>query len=87
MKKYLLFYRVNNSKGYGRHEFDMYSNDFNKCMDMLGELQKGEWCLYHTDKESELEFLTYPLYEFCEDFNDSMFENTTWWSVVITKLD
>jgi len=86
MKKYLLFYKVNNSKQYGRHEFDLCYDDFDACMEKLEKLGSDEWSMFHTEEFGRLDF-TRPLGEFMEEFNDSVFENCAYWCAVLVKKD
>lgn len=76
----IAFYRVKNSKDYGRHEFDYIYDQKDKIMERLGKLDDDEWCAYDTTRfcgNGSPNML-----DFQEDYNDEMLDGG-WWCVVI----
>ena len=71
----IAFYKVCNSKGYERHAFDLYLDRPDVVMNMLQELQDGEYHCYDMDDK-------YDVISFEDDYNDEVLDGG-WWCVVI----
>jgi len=71
----LVFYKVDNSKGYERHTFDMWCDRPQVIKEMLSELSDEELRMYDMDNRYEVDF-------FQDDFNDDVLDGG-WWCIVI----
>lgn len=73
----LAFYKVDNSKNYDRHTFDLMqrSGAAWEIKNMLAELSDEELRMYDMDNEYERIF-------FQDDYNDEELDNG-WWCIVI----
>lgn len=71
----LVFYKVDNSKGYERHTFDMWCDRPQVIKEMLSELSDEELRMYDMDNRYEVDF-------FQDDFNDEVLDGG-WWCIVI----
>ena len=71
----LAFYKVDNSRGYERHTFDMWCDRPQVIKEILSELKDDELRMYDMDNKHDVDF-------FQEDFNDEYLE-PDWWCVVI----
>ena len=70
MAKFLIFYKVDNSKGYGRHTFDNIYDNERKIVEMLNELNDDEFKIYNLSTDMGF---------FVEDYNDEELDGG-WWS-------
>lgn len=71
----LAFYKVDNSKDYRRHTFDMWCDRPQVIKDMLSELKDEELRMYDMDN-------TYDVDLFQTDYNLEVLDGG-WWCVVI----
>ena len=71
----LAFYKVDNSKKYERHTFDMWCDRPDVIKEMLSELKDEELRMYNMDNMYDVDF-------FQEDYNDEELDGG-WWCVVI----
>ena len=71
----LAFFKVDNSKGYERHTFDVFCDRPQVIKEMLSELSDDELRIYDLDNEFEYDYLQ-------EDYNDEILDGG-WWCVVI----
>ena len=71
----LAFYKVDNSKSYERHTFDMWCDRPDVIKEMLSELKDEELRMYNMDNMYDVDF-------FQEDYNDEELDGG-WWCVVI----
>ena len=71
----LAFFKVNNSKGYERHTFDMWFDRPQVIRDMLSELKDDELKIYDMDNTIDMSI-------FQDDYNDEELDGG-WWCVVI----
>lgn len=71
----LAFYKVDNSKNYERHTFDMWCDKPQVIKEMLSELKDEELRMYNMDNMYDVDF-------FQEDYNDEELDGG-WWCVVI----
>lgn len=71
----LAFYKVDNSKNYERHTFDMLCDRPHVIKEMLSELSDEELRMYGMDNTHDVDF-------FQEDYNDEELDGG-WWCVVI----
>lgn len=71
----LAFYKVDNSKNYERHTFDMWYDRPQVIKKMLSELSDEELRMYNMDNMYDVDF-------FQEDYNDEILDGG-WWCVVI----
>ena len=76
----IAFYRVNNSKEYGRNEFASIYDNKKLILDMLRKLDDDEWRAYDTTRfagNGDPNML-----DLQEDYNDEMLDGG-WWCIVI----
>ena len=78
----LAFYKVDNSKGYGRHEFDN-DTDNNVILEKLNSLKDDEVKFYNTGYVGWDNAMA-GMGEFEEDYNDEELDGG-WWLVVILE--
>ena len=71
----LAFYKVDNSKNYERHTFDMWYDKPDVIKSMLSELSDEELRMYDMENMYEVDF-------FQDDYNDEVLDGG-WWCVVI----
>ena len=71
----LAFYKVSNSKNYGRHTFDYWHHKPEVIKQMLSELSDEELRMYDMDNDDDTDF-------FQEDYNDEELDGS-WWCVLI----
>ena len=71
----LAFYKVDNSKNYERHTFDMWYDRPQVIKEMLYELSDDELRMYNMDNMYDVDF-------FQEDYNDEYLDGG-WWCVII----
>lgn len=71
----LAFYKVDNSKNYERHTFDMWCDRPQVIKEMLSELKDEELRMYNMGNMYDVDF-------FQEDYNDEELDGG-WWCVVI----
>jgi len=71
----LAFYKVDNSKNYERHTFDMWYDRPDVIKKMLSELSDEELRMYDMDNKFDYDYLQ-------EDYNDEILDDG-WWCVVI----
>ena len=71
----LAFYKVDNSKNYERHMFDMWCDKPDVIKSMLSELSDEELRMYDMNNSHDVDF-------FQEDYNDEYLDGG-WWCVVI----
>lgn len=67
----LVFYKVNNSQGYGRHTFDYIYDKPDKIKKMLEKLSDEELRMYDMDNK-------YDKVAFEDDYNDEVLDGG-WW--------
>lgn len=79
MSLYLVFYKVDNSMGYERHDFD--DPDSSKAWDMLMNLPAEERNFY----EVKIGYDTSgpSLSDFIEDYNNEDYDDGGWWCTYI----
>lgn len=70
----IAFYKVDNSKNYERHTFDMWVDRPQVINEMLSELNDGEFRCYDTDNKIDMSILV-------DDYNDEEFDGG-WWCVI-----
>ena len=73
----LAFYKVDNSKNYERHTFDVFCDRPRVIKEMLSELSDDELRIYDLDNNFDSDYLQ-------EDYNDEIL-NGGWWCVVIRE--
>ncbi len=71
----LAFYKVDNSKNYERHTFDMLCDRPQVIKEMLSELSDEELRMYSMDNKYDIIALE-------DDYNDEVIDGG-WWCVVI----
>lgn len=71
----LAFYKVDNSKEYGRNTFDMWCDRPQVIKEMLSELSNEELIMYDMDDKYDIIALE-------NDYNDEVLDGG-WWCVVI----
>lgn len=71
----LAFYKVSNSKNYGRHTFDYWYHKPEVIKKMLYELSDEELRMYDMDNSDDID-------SFQEDYNDEELDGG-WWCVLI----
>ena len=71
----LAFYKVDNSKNYERHTFDMWYDRPQVIKEMLSELKDDEFHCYDMDNDVDRSI-------FQDDYNDEVLDGG-WWCVVI----
>ena len=71
----LAFYKVDNSKKYERHTFDMWCDRPQVIKEMLSELSDDELRIYDLDNKFDSDYLQ-------DDYNDEILDGG-WWCVVI----
>ena len=71
----LAFYKVDNSKNYERHTFDMWYDRPQVIKEMLSELKDDELHCYDMDNNVDRSI-------FEDDYNDEVLDGG-WWCVVI----
>ena len=76
----LAFYKVDNSKGYGRHSFDAFRPETIK--EMLHELDENEVHFFDTEHYGWGAEPCPNLIDFEEMYNDEEFDGG-WWCIVI----
>lgn len=77
----IVFYKVNNSLNYGRHEFDGYSDKPKEILDMLQKLPEEEVKFYDSDQYS-WQTKEPTLADFETDYNDEELDGG-WWCIVL----
>lgn len=81
MRKYLVFYPVNNELGLDRHTFDAMTDE-----EAWKELQKSEWIRVYDMTRSDRNGRMLDMGDFVEDYNDEELDGG-WWSVVLALPD
>ena len=71
----LAFYKVDNSKNYERHTFDMWCDGPQVIKEMLSELSDEELRMYDMDNNIDISI-------FQDDYNDEELDGG-WWCIVI----
>lgn len=71
----LAFYKVDNSKNYERHTFDVFFDRPQIIKDMLSELSDEELRMYDMDNNIDMSI-------FQDDYNDEELDGG-WWCIVI----
>lgn len=71
----LAFYKVDNSKNYERHTFDVFFDRPQIIKDMLSELSDEELRMYDMDNNIDMSI-------FQDDYNDEELDGD-WWCIVI----
>lgn len=71
----LAFYKVDNSKNYERHTFNMWCDRPQVIKEMLSELSDEELKMYDMDDKYDVDL-------FREDYNEEELDGG-WWCVVI----
>lgn len=82
MKRFLAFYKVDNSLGYERHTFDDIYDKPDKILERLVELPDDEFRIYdlNTNLNRTGKFLD--ISDLVEDYNDEELDGG-WWSVLL----
>ena len=79
----IAFYKVDNSKGYGRNSFD-HMDKAEDIYNALNQLQEEEWRTYDLSTTSQSG--KYPsLGDFVEDYNDQIIDGDGWFVIVIPE--
>ena len=78
MRKFLVFYPIENELNYGRHAFDLMSDE-----EAWKELQKLEGVRVYDMTRSDRNGRTLDMGDFVEDYNDEELDGG-WWSVILT---
>lgn len=78
MRKYLVFYPVENELNYERHSFDLMSDE-----EAWKELQKLESARVYDMTRSDRNGQMLDLGDFVEDYNDEELDGG-WWSIILT---
>lgn len=77
----IVFYRVDNSLNYGRHEFDGLCDQPKEILDMLQKLPEDEVKFYNADEYS-WQTKEPSLTDFEQDYNDEELDGG-WWVIVL----
>lgn len=78
MRKYLVFYPVGNELSYGRHAFDLMTDE-----EAWEELQKLEGAMVYDMTRSDRRGRMLDMCDFIEDYNDEELDGG-WWSIILT---
>ena len=81
MRKYLVFYPVGNELNYGRHAFDLMTDE-----EAWKELQKLEGAGVYDMTRSDRRGRMLDMCDFIEDYNDEELDGG-WWSIILTLPD
>lgn len=81
MKKYLVFYAVDNKLELCRH--DLESLSFSEAMEKLNQLPDEEVIMYELTDSYATKGLSLP--DFVNDYNDELFDGSYWWCDILTE--
>lgn len=81
MKIAIAFYRVDNSLGYDRNEFDAVYDKPDEIMRMLRLLPEEEWRYYDLSKANGNDMVM-DAEDLVNDYNDELLDGG-WWSVLL----
>ena len=86
MKRFLAFYKVDNSLDYERHSFDGLCDEPDKVRNMLLELPDEECRIYDLNVNKHRTGMFLDLSDLIEDYNDEELDGG-WWSVLLEYPD
>lgn len=86
MKRFLAFYKVDNSLGYERHTFDSLYDEPSKIREMLDKLPDEECRIYDLNTNTFRSGMFLDLSDLIEDYNDEELDGG-WWSVLLEYPD